>query len=66
MTSTNYLTLFFCFIYLLLVIIVISKSKKENPNLKIKEYLLSESLFIPGFLLFLYMFIKFLYKVFWI
>jgi cytochrome b561 len=62
--SYDLLIVFFFVIYLVLISRLLKNAKLKNPKLDVKKWLLSESLFIPGFLIFSLMFIRLLVKLF--
>ena len=64
MFSFDLLIVLYCVIYLVLIIRILKKAKLKNPKLNIKKWFLSESLSIPGFLIFSLMFIRLLVKLF--
>jgi hypothetical protein len=64
MFSFDLLIVLYCVIYLILIIKILKKAKLKNPKLNIKKWFLSESLSIPGFLIFSLMMIRLLMKLF--
>ena len=64
MFSFDLLIVLYCVIYLVLIIRILKKAKLKNPKLNIKKWFLSESISIPGFLIFSLMMIRLLMKLF--
>ena len=56
--------MFFFVIYFVLISRLLKNAKLKNPKLDVKKWLLSESLSIPGFLIFSLMIIRLLVKLF--
>ena len=62
--SYDLLIVFFFVIYLVLISRLLKNAKLKSPKLDVKKWLLSESLFITGFLIFSLMMIRLLVKSF--
>ena len=64
MKDSDWLMPIFCIAWIMLVTYQIVKAKRSNPQLNIKEFLKSETLFIPGFIVFIIMITRISLKIF--
>ena len=64
MFSYHLLLVFFCVVYLIIISRFLKKAKLKNPKLDVKKWFLSESISIPGFLIFSLMIIRLLMTLF--
>lgn len=64
MTATDWLTMLFFSAYVLMIIISLANKKRKDPSFKIRKYLSSELIFIPGMIIFSILIIRLLLKTF--